>query len=70
MTYSFFLALRAFLWRSVERDRLEGTCFLSSRRVLVLFLGGSSWLLREGALGSRTSRLRDEYWGGFLGGAD
>lgn len=37
---SFFLALTAFLWRSVETDLLEGMCFLSSSSVFVLFFDG------------------------------
>lgn len=39
---SFFLALTAFLWRSVEIDRFAGICFFSSTKVFVRFLGGSS----------------------------
>ena len=60
---SFFLALTAFLWRSVEIDLLEGNCFLSSTRVLVLFLGGSCALLVGGDLFSRTSECGERYCG-------
>jgi hypothetical protein len=39
--YYFFLALLAFLWRSLETDRFVGSCLLSYTKVLVLFLASS-----------------------------